>query len=511
MDLRRLQVIFFLCAASVLGQLGAPSSSGGSTAPVQLPNSGRNGQNGSVNATETPIPGTTSSVNTLNTTVQASGPYAGSRTGTAHQPFSGKLSLKEAVARGLGYNLGTVGMSSAVRQSQGQARVARSALLPNISAALRETVEQENLRALGLRVSIPFPGFNFPTIVGPFNYFDLRATLTQTVADMTALNNYRTAQQIQRANEFAAQDARDLVVLAVGGAYLSVVAAQGRVASAQAQLETAQALLKQTSDQRKAGIVAQIDVNRAQVQSETQEQRVVTLKNDLSKQKINLARLTGLPPTDAYEITDTIPFSAGPSISIEDALTQAMGDRADLKAADAQVKAAEKSKAAAKSERLPSVALSADYGAIGINPGQSHGTFTVTGSLKVPVWTSGKIDGDIEQADAALEQRRAELEDERGRIESDVRNAFLDLEAAARQVHVAESNQGVTRQNLELTQQRFQAGVTDAVEVTQAREAVAGAELDYISAVFAHNLAKLSLARAIGKAEDRYAGYLGLK
>jgi outer membrane protein TolC len=283
------------------------------------------------------------------------------------------------------------------------------------------------------------------------------------------------------------------------------------VASAQAQLETARALLQQTTDQRKAGLLAQIDVNRAQVQSETQEQRVDTLKNDLAKQKINLARLTGLPPTDAYEIVDRVPFSAGPSLSLEEALTQAMADRADLKSADAQVKAAEKSKAAAKSERLPSVALSADYGAIGVNPSQSHGTFTVTGSLKVPIWTSGKIEGDIEQADAALEQRRAELEDERGRIESDVRNAFLDLQAAARQVHLAESNEAVTRQNLDLTRQRFQAGITDSVEVTQAQEAVAGAELDYISAVFAHNLAKLSLARAVGKAEDRYAGYLGLK
>jgi outer membrane protein TolC len=512
MNLRRLLAVFFIYTAGALAQLGAPSGSGGgTTSAAQLPVSGRNGQNGSVTAAETPIPGTTSSVNTLNTTVQAQGPYAGSRDGAARQPFSGKLSLREAVARGLAYNLGTVGMGTALRQSQGQAKVARSALLPQLNGNLRETVLQENLRALGLRVSLPFPGFNFPTIVGPFNYFDLRATLTQNVADMTALNNYRTSKQIQRANEFAAQDARDLVVLAVGGAYLQVIAAQARVASAQAQLETARALLQQVTDQRKAGLMAQIDVNRAQVQAETQEQRVDTLKNDLSKQKINLARLTGLAATEAYEITDQVAFSAAPSISADDALKQALADRADLKSADAQVKAAEKSKAAAQSERLPSLSLSADYGAIGVNPSQSHGTFTVTGQLKFPIWTSGKIDGDIEQADAALEQRRAEMEDERGRIESDVRNAFLDLQAAGKQVHLAESNQEVTRQNLELTRQRFQAGITDSVEVTQARDAVAGADLDYISAVFAHNLAKLSLARAMGKAEEKYPGYLGLK
>jgi outer membrane protein TolC len=384
-------------------------------------------------------------------------------------------------------------------------------LLPNLNAALKETVEQENLKALGLRINVPVPGFNFPTIVGPFNYFDLRATLTQTVADMTALNNYRTSQQVQKANEFLERDARDLVVLAVGGAYLQVIAAQGRVDSAKAQLETARALYQQTLERRQAGLLAQIDVNRALVQSETQEQRLDTLTNDLAKQKINLARLTGLPVTDAYEVTDSVPFSAGPSITFEDALAQGLADRADLKSADAQVLAADRAKAAARAERLPSLALSADYGAIGVNPGQAHGTFTVTGTLKVPIWTSGKIEGDIEQADAALEQRRAEQEDLRGRIESDVRNAFLDLQSAARQVRLAVNNQEVARQTLELTRQRFQAGITDSVEVTQAREAVAGADLDYISAVFAHNLAKLSLARAVGKAEERYVGYLGLK
>jgi outer membrane protein TolC len=508
--MRKLPSILFIFSGTLLAQLGAPSSQGGGSQPIQVPLSARSG-NGSVNATETPIPGTTSSVNTLNTTVQTQGPYAGSRAGISKQPFSGKLSLREAIARGLDYNLGAVGIGTAIRQSAGQARVARSALLPQLNAALRETVEQENLKALGLRISVPIPGFKFPTIVGPFNYFDLRATLTQTVADMTALNNYRTVQQIQRANGFAAQDARDLVVLAVGGAYLQAIAAQGRVDSAKAQLETAKALLQQTTDRRKAGLNAQIDVNRALVQSETQEQRLDTLTNDLAKQKINLARLTGLPATDAYEITDAVPFSAGPSLSVDEALSQALANRSDLKASDAQVKAAEKAKAAAKSERLPSLALSADYGAIGTNPSQSHGTFTVVGSLKVPIWTSGKIDGDIEQADAALEQRKAEMEDQRSRIESDVRNAFLDLQSAAKQVKLAQANQDVARETLELTRQRFQAGITDSVEVTQAREAVAEADLDYISAVFAHNLAKLSLARAQGKAEDRYVTYLGLK
>jgi len=82
---------------------------------------------------------------------------------------------------------------------------------------------------------------------------------------------------------------------------------QARVESARAQLETANALYQQTAQQRSAGLLAQIDVNKSQVQALLQEQRLASLQNDLAKQKINLARLTGLPPNDRFELSDDIP------------------------------------------------------------------------------------------------------------------------------------------------------------------------------------------------------------
>jgi outer membrane protein TolC len=477
--------------------------------PTQLPLSGRGGQGGSVNTVQTPVPGVTSSVNTLNTTVQLQGPYAGSVAGT-QKPFSGKLSLREAVARGLEYNLGTVGLTEAMRQARGQARVARSSLLPNLNGALRESVQQTNLVALGLRFNIPIPGISIPTIVGPFNYFDLRATLTQTVADLTALNNYRSAQELVKANEAAMRDARDLVVLAVGGVYLQVIAAEARVHSAQAQIDTAQALFKQTQDRRTVGLSPQIDVNRSQVQLQTERQRLMSLQNDLAKQKINLARIVGLPPVDNYDVTDDVPYSPPPDLTLEQGLKQAFENRADLRSAEAQVRAADRARSAARSARLPSLAFSADYGAIGINPGESHGTFTVVGTLRIPIWEGGRTEGEIQEADAALGQRRAELDDLKGRIEADVRDAFLDLQTAANQMEVSRNNQTVARETLTLTRQRFEAGITDALEVTQAQESVAAADLDYITSLFAHNLAKVSLARAMGHAEERLSQFLRL-
>lgn len=507
----RLGVLFLLTVGSTLAQLGPQ---GGQTQPARanpLPLSGRSGPGGGVTVTQAPVPGTTTSVNTINPAVQPQGPYTGSAEGAKAVPFSGRLSLREAVDRGIRYNLGTVGLTQAVRQARGQARTARSALLPNINANLSETIEQVNLQAFGLRFSSPIPGFSIPTVAGPFNFFDLRALLSQTVADLTAWHNFRASGEAARATQLSARDARDLVVLGVGGAYLQVIAANARVESARAQLDTANALLDQASQRRGVGLVAQIDVNRSQVQAQTQQQRLVTLRNDLSKQKINLARMTGLPPNDRYDITDEVPFSAAPAVTIEDALRQAFEQRADLKAAEAQVRAAERARSAARAERLPSLALSADYGAIGLTPSQSHGTFAVTGTLRIPIWQGGRAEGDIEQADAALAQRQAELEDLRGRIEADIRNAWLDLEAAASQVDVSAKNQQVSRETLKLTRQRFDEGVADHVEVVQAQESVASADLDYINSVFAHNLAKLSLARAIGHAEASLPRFLKLQ
>jgi outer membrane protein TolC len=498
----RVGVAALLAPVMLLGQLPGGAPAGATSTAGQLPLSGRAGQSGSVVAAQSPVPGTTTSVNTLNTTVQVTGPYAGSSSSVARMPFSGKLSLKEAIQRGISYNLGAVGLATAVRQAQGLSKVARSALLPNVSAAFRENYLTEDLQALGIRV--PF----LPTVVGPISYFDLRATLTQNFVDLTSLNNYKAAQEVVRANRQAVEDARDTIVLAVGASYLQVIAAKARLESARAQLATAKAVYEQTAARKRAGLAAQIEVNQDLVKQQTERQRLATLSNDLSRQKINLARMTGLPPNDNYEITDDVGYSPSPTMEVDDAVKQALDARADLKSAEAQVRAAEKTRSAARAERLPSLGVEADVGEIGPRFNESASTYTVAASLKIPIWAGGRVGGDIEQSDAALDQRRAELEDVRGRIESDIRNAYLDIAAASSQLELARNNQGVARETLRLTREKFDAGVSDSVEVTQAIEVVSGADLDYITALFAHNLAKLSLARALGGAENRVGDYL---
>lgn len=493
-------------AGAVLAQAPSGGGSSAATSAVALPASGRNNQGGSVSSTEQPVAGTTASINTLNPSVQISGPYTGSARSVSAMPFSGKLSLQEALQRGLAYNLGAVGVAQSAHQTSAQVGIARSALLPNISSNLTETVEQNDLAALGLRISVP--GFHIPTIVGPFNYFALQASLSQSVANLTQIDNYRAAKATAQAGQYSLQDARDLVTLAVGGAYLQVLAAQARLDAAQAQLDTANAVLHQSAEQHAEGVLAQLSVDQNQAHTINQQQQMTTLRNDLAKQKINLARLTGLPPNPGYQLTDRFAFSPAPVQNLDAALALADGQRADLKAAQSQVEAAAKALAAARAERVPSLAVSGDYEVIGTNPAQSHGAFTVVGTLSIPVWQGGRVASDVAQAEAVLAQRQAELDDTRGQIEAQVRDAYLDLDAAAEQVEAAQKNLQVSRETLEMTRERMEAGIINTVEVVQAQQTVSSAQLDLITSVFAHNLAKLSLARALGHASDQIPALL---
>jgi outer membrane protein TolC len=487
--------------APAFAQFSAPAGQSQGTQAVQLPLSGRTAQStGSVKTSEAPAPSTTATVNTLSPSVQVQGDYAGSTPGTAKMPFNGKLGLREAIQRGLAYNLGQSGATQAMRQAQGQSKTALSGLLPNLNGTINENVQTTDLRAEGFRFS--FPGFSIPSVIGPFNYIDLRAHLSLDVFDLAAINNYRAASDVAKANRYAAQDARELIVLAVGGAYLQTIAAKARVASEDAQLQSANAVYEQSKQQFDQGLIAKVDADKNEVQALTHQQRLLSLKNDLAKQKINLARMIGLPANDQYDITDEVPFAPPVPVTMESALAQAYQQRADLKAADAQVRAAERAHSAARAERYPSLGVTSDYGGIGVNTSQLETTYTATASLKIPIWQGGRAEGDIQQADATLAQRRAEYEDLKGQIESDVRSAYLDLQAAASQVEVAQKNVDVNKEALELTRQKMEVGVIDNVSYVQAQEEVTNAEFDYINGVFAFNVAKLSLARAIGQASS---------
>ncbi len=472
---------------------------------TQLPLSGRTGESGSVTINQSTVnAGGANSVNLINSTVNVQGPFTGSIQNGKVSATPVSVTLVDAIRQGLQYNLGSVTSAQSIRQAEGQRYQALNALLPEINGVLRENVQQTDLAALGFRFN--FPGI--PRVVGPYNYFDLRATLNQTVADLVKIRNLRVARENVKSTELTAKDARDLIVMAVGGSYLQVGASAARVNVARAQVGTAEAIYKQAADRNAAGLNARIDATRSRVELQTQQQRLLSLQADFEKQKLTLARVIGLPLAQEFTLADDFPFQALEGMTQEQAFERALTNRADLQAAQSQVRAAETARKAVLAERYPTVGISTDYGVIGENPAQSHGTFNFSGSVNFPIFQGNRVKGDQLQADAALQHRKAELEDLRGRVDYDIRNAFIDLRSAADQINVAKSNVDLAQEALLQARDRFAAGVADTVEVTQAQESVATANNDYINAVYSHNLAKVTLARAIGQAEQSVQQFL---
>lgn len=476
-----LLVLLLLTPALVRAQLGGAPGERGGAQGTQLPLSGRIGQPPSA--------------------------YEGS-TPSAQSPGAPlQLSLAESMRRGLQYNLGAAGFQQSIRQEQGRRWTELANLLPNVSTSLLLDDQQTNLAVYGFKFSAP--GFSIPGVVGPYHYFDLRGRVTQTIANLTDLRNYRAAQQTQRATGLSAQDARDVVVLAVTNGYLGVISSAASVESIRAQVAAAQATYQQAVDRHDAGLAARIDVTRSQVELQTQQQRLTAQETDFAKRRIQFGRVIGLPPGQEFSLTDTAPYAPLSDLTMEQALVRAAANRSDLKAAEAQVQAAEIARKAAVAERYPSAEFSGDYGVIGASPQNSHGTFAVTATLHVPVWQGGRVRGDIEQADAALQQRRLEYEDLRAQVDADIRQAFLDLSDAASRIGVSESSRNLAQETLSQARDRFAAGVADTIEVVQAQEAVAAAEQDYIGSLLSHNLAKASLARAMGQADQGIQQLLG--
>ncbi|MEQ1945837.1 MAG: TolC family protein [Bryobacteraceae bacterium] len=406
-----------------------------------------------------------------------------------------KLSLDDAIQRGLKANLAILERETAGRTASASRMQFLTALRPTLRGEISENLQQNNLATFGFR----FGGF--PQIIGPFGYTDMRAIGQMNLYDRVSRKNLAVADQQIRAVQLSAQDARDLVVEAVANAYLTIIADGARVEAAHSEAETAKVLFENARDRHSAGVSPAIDELRAQVGWKSRQQRELAEKNRLEKDKLVLARAIGVPGGQGIELTDNAPYSPLEGMSAEEVVKRARDGRADLKSARAQLQAAELSRQAVLARRYPTLSVGANYGVNGVNMAQSHGTFGVAGALKFDIYDGGRMQGELAQTDAVIQQRKNEIADLEGRIEQEVRSALLDLQSAADQVSVAQSNREVANQTLTQARDRFNAGVTDNIEVVQAQDALANAEESLISSLYAHNLAKVALARSIGAAE----------
>ncbi len=415
------------------------------------------------------------------------------------------LTLSDAIERALRQNLAGLLSEYNTIEARGEKWQKLSDLLPNLNGDVQEARQKVSLQAEGFSAKL-LPGV--PTVIGPFSYFDVRASATERVFDWKSIQKYRSSVIGEGVAKFDLKDARDLVVFATGNAYLQAIAGAARVETAQAQVETAKALYDKAVAQQEAGVAPAIDTLRAHVEYQTRQQQLIAATSDFAKQKISLARVIGLAPQQEFELADKAPYEAFPIPDLETSLQRAYSFRSDYKAARERLVAAQLERSAATAGYFPTIDLAANWGEIGSVPGDVEPTYMVLGTLNIPIFQGGKVHGDVLKAESSLRQAQAQMANVRAQIDQDIRNALLDLKSSADQVEVAQSSVNLAEQTLTQSRDRFSAGVTDNLEVVQAQEALAGAHESLISSLYLNNLAKVSYARAVGRAEEGVREYL---
>lgn len=415
------------------------------------------------------------------------------------------LTLRDAINMAVRYNLGQIESGENARIARGQRLRAMSTLLPQVTAGAAENVSQFSAATLGIKIP------QVPAVIGPFSYSTAQANISQSLFNFESIQRFRAARNSEQAAQLSYNDTLDAITLIVGNAYLEVIQAKSRIEAEDALVKNAQALYDQAVDQLQSGTSTKIDETRSGVQLHTEQYNMSIAQNNFAIAKLNLSRAIGLPLGQAFDLADQLPYSDINPQTVEDALNTAYKTRSDFRAALSVVKSAQQQLSATRGERYPVLAASGDYGVQGPNPGTLHSAFTFQAGVSVPIFTSGRIKGDITEAEATLHQRKAEAENLRGQIDYDVRTAFLNLQAAQQQITVAKENLDLANENLSRSQERFAAGVTDSVEVVQAQQALASANDQYISSLYNHNLSKLQLARALGVARTNYNKYLAVQ
>lgn len=386
-----------------------------------------------------------------------------------------------------------------IKQAQTGIAQARAAFLPDIETSVTDQNETVNLKTFGLNFQLP-PGLGLtiPSFVGPFSVFDARATAQQSIFDFSSIRRYQSSKVTVQATRADAETTRNQVSDAVARAYLACLRADAKLETERANVELSGALLKLAGRQKTAGTGLAIEVTRAQVQLANDRQNMIVAENDRRKAVLQLLRAMGLNLDARIEFTDKLaykPVDVGP---MEAALEKARKERAELKAQAKREEIARLNYGSVKAERLPSIGAFGNYGATGAEIIGALPTRTVGITLKVPVFDGGRRDARRAESLSQLRQEEIRTRDVKQQVDLDVRLALDSIRSAASQVETAREGLALAENELAQARRRYEGGVANSIEVTDAQTRLDRARDNQIAALYNYNLARLDLATATG-------------
>jgi outer membrane protein len=409
----------------------------------------------------------------------------------------GSLTLADAIAQAIRTNLSTALAKAATDEARGLALQSAAALLPKITGSVSQTrTFKTNLEALG------FTGGPFPPLIGPYNTFDARFSLVQSLLDVNAIWKTAASRANRRAALLEETLARQQVATAAALAFIEAQRAGRSVSAAQADVKLAQSLLKLAQDQRRAGVSTGVDVARAETNTAQEQLRLIRAQVDAQQAEIRLKRVVGLPLTVPVTLVD-LPRPVNAPLPAEDqVVAQATHDRVELQIAKETTAGAQDSTRAARAENLPTIKAIADYGFSGTTPNNTARTGSFGGRLDLPIFAGGEIYGKTLEATARQREAEARLKDIDVQIEEDAILSLQTQTAEITETQTADQAVSLAQKELKMAKDRFAAGIGDNIQLLSAQTALDRALDDQLEAVARYDVARVNLATALGRIED---------
>jgi outer membrane protein TolC len=367
-----------------------------------------------------------------------------------------------------------------------------SALLPNVlGTASQSRVLRENLDAM----------IGSGGVAGPFNVFDMRIQLSQSLLDIGSIERYAAAKSGLDYSRQAQELAREQVATAAALSYIEAARAHKAVLAAQADYTLASTLLELATHQHENGIVTGLDVTRARTRFSDAKVALLNAQSAERQAGIRLKRVAGWPLTGEIalkeEITDDVPALA----NIEGLLPLAE-NRADVMLCRTQVKMNEQLLSSKKSSRLPTISVFGNYGLSGNEPDGAVTTNSIGAGLSIPLFAGGRITGEIAQAKSDLDSAEAQLVDVKNRVEEDVRLSYEIAQEAQHETTLAAETVALAQEELAMSQDRYIQGIGDNVELVTAQVELAKVRNSYVAAQARNQQARINLAAATGRAQS---------
>jgi outer membrane protein len=425
------------------------------------------------------------------------------RSAGAQVPAPQRLSLGDAARLAAAQ---TAAVQSAQYRVQGaQARVvqSRAALLPQIQATPNWSSHTVNSASFG---------FNFPSapgqppllnpngeIIGPVYFWDFRGGVSQTLFDAAASQRVRAARSgVDAASAdvatVAEQSATNAAVL-----YVRALRTDANLQARIADSTLAADLVGIARDQLAAGVGVALDVTRSLSQLANARAQLIVSRNDRDRSRLDLLRALNLDLDRPLELTDSLTSLPTSDVATEQvAVDVALRTRPDLRAADAQLTAAQQQLAAIRANRLPTVGVFGNDGPTGLALKHLLNTYTYGVQLSWPVFEGGRREGQTQEQEAVARDIEVRRRDLRQQVAVDVRGAMLDIASAREQVDAARERQRLAEQEVEQARDRFRAGVAGNADVITALSSLNSARTGVVDALTAYQSARVSLARAQG-------------